>query len=309
MELMKLFKNSDSPSTFFYMLGWWGWLEYHFKELAALSGVPQSLKHHPEGDAFVHTMYCLDQVPKGDWFMRAVMLCHDLGKATHTLIDGVKWHEVKDDIGDFRLWSKDIKVSSPGHEAAGIQLCYDMLKRISFCSHSIIRKMGCLVKNHMVRAFYNPAKPDKVVRPILRDLMQHGLNYIDLERVVFYDLAGRPPLQVPKPLDIGQAYADYLIVNDLMTPVVTGELLMANGLEPGEVMGKMVKRALELQDRGTLNKDNWKKVLRGGGFKEYFKPELAPSGDIVEDGDIYPLYMDDPHYDDMQSIIKDPEQG
>ena len=37
-------------------------------------------------------------------------------------------------------------------------------------------------------------------------------------------------------------------------------------------------------------------------------PELVPSGDIIENGDIYPLYMDDPHYDDMQSIIRDDEE-
>lgn len=51
-------------------------------EVNNLKGVKQPVEHHPEGDAFVHTMLCLDYAqriavdPETKW----AVLCHDLGK-------------------------------------------------------------------------------------------------------------------------------------------------------------------------------------------------------------------------------------
>lgn len=52
-------------------------------ELAALLGVEQPAEHHPEGDAFIHTILCLEQADKfkTDPWVKFAVLCHDFGKA------------------------------------------------------------------------------------------------------------------------------------------------------------------------------------------------------------------------------------
>lgn len=265
MELMKLFKLEPGTkvSKFFYFLKEVGWLQYHFQELYDLIGVPQSSKHHPEGDAFVHTMHCVDVA--NDWFMRTVMLCHDLGKATCTTFGGYSWQEFKINP-DFDMNNHSYKIQSIGHESAGVDLTRRMLKRIHLTSHEIINKIGCLVELHMIRAVYSKDNEQKIVRRNLRKLMHYELEYDLLVETVRCDLAGRPPLLPINP-DIGQELAKKLIEDDDMKPIVTGRLLKETGIRDGEEMGKMIKTGLDLQDRGVLNRDNWRNRLIGSGFK------------------------------------------
>ena len=118
----------------------------------------------------------------------------------------------------------------------------------------------------MIRAIYNEKSAQKVVRRTLRELMAHDLTYFDLFLTVKYDLLGRPPLPCPK-IDIGEELAEDLISLNQMEPIVTGRLLLQEGLKPSPEFGKIIEKALELQDRGTLNKENWKQRLLGAGFK------------------------------------------
>ncbi len=52
-------------------------------ELDALRGVEQPREHHPEGDAFIHTVMCLHQADKTFCSpqVKFAVLCHDFGKA------------------------------------------------------------------------------------------------------------------------------------------------------------------------------------------------------------------------------------
>lgn len=265
MELMKLFTlpADTKVSKFFYFLKDIDWLGYHFPELEACIGVPQSPKNHPEGHVFIHTMHCIDAAK--DWFMRAVMLCHDLGKATHTTLDGINWSEFK----GIRHGAQNPfigKIQSIGHEEAGVPLCKAMLKRISFTNHDVINRISTLVKLHMIRAVYTTDNAQKIVRRHLRELMNMEIPYELLVETVRCDLAGRPPLDPINP-EIGQELAKELLESGAMTPIVTGKLLQSLGLKDGPEMGAITKKALELQDRGTLNSDNWRERLIQSGFK------------------------------------------
>lgn len=245
MELMKTLKTSSKPSSFFQFLRHVGWLKYYFGELEDCIGVPQDPKHHPEGCVFTHTMHCLDYAQ--DWFTRAVMLCHDLGKA-HTTTMRIE----------------DKKIQSIGHELAGVELTKTMLKRIHFASHDTINQIACLVELHMVRT--KDSKHEKVVRRTLRKLMHYQISYSKLVEVCKCDIGGRPPLPKFTP-DIGQDLAEELLEKDEMKPIVTGEDLLSLGLK-GPDIGNVLKTALELQDRGTLRKDNWKRVLKGCNMEQ-----------------------------------------
>lgn len=279
IEVMKMFKTAKTPSKFFYFLKEVGWLNPWFKELSDCIGIPQSPKHHPEGDVWTHTMHCIDAVPKGDWFLRAVMLCHDLGKATHTTCDGVTLRP--QDMSDISLGlseGENWKIGSAGHEEAGVELTRNMLQRIHFCDHATIRKIACLVKLHMIRTVILRSNYDKIIRRTLRELLKYGLTYIQLARVIYFDLAGRPPL--PKPTierlidELYVEYADELLRNGEMNPIVTGEKLLEIGIPESPEMGKIIRHALELQDRGTLKNHNWKKVLKGAGYPSLQNVEI-----------------------------------
>ena len=73
----------DRPSAFFYTLREAGALARVMPELDALFGVPQRADYHPEIDAGVHTLMCVDTAARAGLPLevRAATLLHDLGKA------------------------------------------------------------------------------------------------------------------------------------------------------------------------------------------------------------------------------------
>lgn len=80
-EVVKVL-NTNHPSVFFKVLKQVGALVVLFPELDVLYGVPQSPKHHPEGDVGMHTMMVLEAAAKlsDDIEIRFAALVHDLGK-------------------------------------------------------------------------------------------------------------------------------------------------------------------------------------------------------------------------------------
>jgi len=80
---MKAALSTPSPVAFFDTLKQCNALSRILPEVDALSGVPQPIKWHPEGDAYVHTMMTMEQAVllSSDPDVRFATLCHDLGKA------------------------------------------------------------------------------------------------------------------------------------------------------------------------------------------------------------------------------------
>lgn len=116
-ELQKALEKAPRPSVFFEVLRQMEQLAVWFPEAQALIGVPQDPVHHPEGDAWKHTMAVLDAAaglreaaehPR--WLLMAA-LCHDLGKAETTVI-------------------RENRVRSIGHEEAGVTIAQRLLDRL-----------------------------------------------------------------------------------------------------------------------------------------------------------------------------------
>ncbi|WP_206919138.1 HD domain-containing protein [Alicyclobacillus suci] len=107
---------SDKPSLFFRWLHRAGVLDVHFKEVAALAGVEQPVKWHPEGDAFEHTMQVLDAAAalttRAE--VRFAALVHDVGKAR---TPRHKWP------------------AHHGHEVAGVPLVKHLCARLRLPTH------------------------------------------------------------------------------------------------------------------------------------------------------------------------------
>lgn len=268
-ELMKLFKKPGNYRKFFDFLNTVGWLEKVFPEVYAMIGIPQSPVYHPEGDVYVHTMHCIQACKPDDWFTKTVMLCHDMAKVDTTLINGVCVKDIPRKLLQsiaFNLGG--YKISAPSHEEAGVEITRSFLKRIFFCDHKTINRMSVLVSLHMIKVNMNEDNKEKLVRRTLRILMHNELTFDQLAEVVRCDLSGRPPQPALNWVNIGQDIARRLLDENQMEPIVTGELLLKKGMKPSPVIGDIVKRALDLQDRGTLTKKNWMKVLKGSGFKK-----------------------------------------
>ena len=119
-----------APSKRLESLAWTGKLSELFPELAALRGVEQDPRWHPEGDAFAHTLHALDRAmsQSADPAVRFAALVHDLGKGTTLKAD----------------WPQHI-----GHEIRGVPLVTAVCDRIG--APADWRAVAALVTEHHLR--------------------------------------------------------------------------------------------------------------------------------------------------------------
>lgn len=108
-----------------------------YPELAALKGCKQSPVHHPEGDAWVHTMQVVDaawqvheQAENPEGFLLSALL-HDVGKPATTTEDPEKG------------------IRSIGHEAAGVEPAINFMKRNGFDDPELMDYVEAMIKSHM----------------------------------------------------------------------------------------------------------------------------------------------------------------
>jgi tRNA nucleotidyltransferase/poly(A) polymerase len=47
----------------------------------------------------------------------------------------------------------------------------------------------------------------------------------------------------------------------VIEPIISGKILIANGIKEGPEIGLLIKKALSLQDQGLLDKNNWEQIL------------------------------------------------
>ncbi len=108
----------------------YGLLEPLLPEVAALDGVPQPPRFHPEGDVFTHTRMLLDDYTEGGLEVALGALLHDVGKAPTT--------EVR----------PDGKITSPGHAEVGAAMSEAIMRRLRY-SAAEIHAVRELVARHM----------------------------------------------------------------------------------------------------------------------------------------------------------------
>jgi tRNA nucleotidyltransferase (CCA-adding enzyme) len=187
-ELMKALR-SQRPSKFFESLDVFNCLDVVFPELAALQGRVQSEQHHPEGDAFVHTLLVVDRARElgADDATMFAALVHDLGKAV-TDDDNLPHHY--------------------NHEALGVPLVHQFCERLKV--PNAMRDVGVAAsREHLNVHRFNELKPMTKVRLLDRLGAAHGNTLI--ERVTLAaqaDAQGRGPLFHDKPYPQRQAVLD-----------------------------------------------------------------------------------------------------
>ena len=247
-EFDKLFLKSTRPSLGIRWLKQIERLKEILPELYATIDVPQNPDWHPEGDVFEHTMQAIDAGALQTYANEKEMLmgmygllCHDLGKVTTTrMIDGV-WRSL-------------------GHEDAGVEPAKKLLKRFTR-RVELIDAVAKIVRHHMAPGLFvkNGAKPPAYKRLALKLAPEVTMEL--LTKVSLADKSGRNgqsdlPLNKPLP-DIEEFLkrAQQLhVAYKPEEPIIQGRDI-ADFVKPGPEMGRLVKRAYEIQiDEGISDK-------------------------------------------------------
>ncbi len=240
-ETKKALLKSEEPSRYFDALYQMQHTEW-FKEFFNLRGVPQPKEHHPEGDAFVHTMLVLDEAAKlrdstsNPLMFMVAALCHDYGKAESTIV------------------LPDGKVCAVGHEDTGADLAFGFVERV-FKSIKMRDYVYNMVRNHMRPAtlLRGNAKPRK-----FNDMFYASFCPEDMIKLFVCDHLGRlHPSPVEPYRDILlQKLQDYKAT--MKKPYVTGVDLINMGYTPSERFSKI----LEFAHKQRMNGESKERTLQ-----------------------------------------------
>jgi tRNA nucleotidyltransferase (CCA-adding enzyme) len=213
------------------------WLRF-FPELETLVGCEQDKDWHPEGDAWMHTLHCMDAyatLRTGDEYEDMVVglatLCHDLGKPRSTFTD------------------ENGRIRAFGHDVAGEEPTRAFLERITR-QKQLVEDVVSLVKTHMqTTSLY---KSHAGMAAIRRLAMKVRIDR--LVRLTRADMRGTPPV----PHD--EAPCDWLLEKahemELQStapkPIMLGRHLIHLGLKPGPDFTSILDALFEAQLEGEF---------------------------------------------------------
>lgn len=286
-EFEKLILKSKRPSLGIRWLKDIGRLGEILPEVAAIIGVPQESKWHPEGDVFEHTMQCVDAAAgfdysnvknevsydysfsennyykndviakqeaaqkESEWQKLVVVygaLCHDLGKAIDTqIVDG--------------------KIKSIGHEVSGVKLTKKMISRITR-NKELADSVAVLVRYHMTPCQLVDCNSKQSAYKRLAAKLTNNVTIEMLAKICLADKLGRNPKDncpleghdesVDKFLQIAR---EAQVEQMAEKPILLGRDLL-DEIEPGPKMGQILKKAYEIQiEEGIKDKQELKKLL------------------------------------------------
>lgn len=176
--------NDKRPSCYIMELSKTGLFQvkYPYTLLGDLMKIPQSPKHHPEGNVWNHTMLVVDnagerkhlsQNPRA--FMWSALL-HDLGKASATKI-------------------MKGRITSYDHDKLGERLSVKFLKELTD-DHDLINRVSKLVRWHMQILFVTKGLPFADIRGMVSEVSIDEVALLGL-----CDRLGRGKMTIDKRLD------------------------------------------------------------------------------------------------------------
>ena len=244
-EFKKLFLKSSKPSIGFELLKDLGVLKY-FPELKALISCVQDPIYHPEGDVWIHTMMCLDELSRilkeenivdeyRKLYLFYAILCHDFGKPFCTKeING--------------------KITSHKHESLGIEPTISFLSKLTN-EKKFIEIVSSLVKNHLIP--FQLYLAESSLKAIKR--LSLKVNIEDLCLVCLADCLGRTiqdKEKCPKATSWLLTKAKELdIHNEPIKPIIQGRDLIKLGFKPSNKFKEILEFAFDLQLDEHLEKE------------------------------------------------------
>ncbi len=239
-EWKKLITKGTVISTGLNFLKDCRWIQY-YPELESLIGCEQDPQWHPEGDAWVHTLHCMDAFAherindeKEDLVVGLGVLCHDMGKPLTTFRD------------------EDGHIRSPGHDIAGVPIAEKFLRGMTE-EKTLIESVLVLVETHMRPAeLYKTQSSNSAIRRLA-----NKVGRVDrLIRVVSADMQGCPPKDNSaffEGLKWFEKQGELLkIMDNAPKPILLGRHLIAMGLSPGSQFKKILTDCFEAQLDGQF---------------------------------------------------------
>ena len=261
-EISKLLIKSENPSVGLEAGLNLGILPALYPPISELQNTKQDPIWHPEGDVWTHTMMVVDhgaritREQKMDEASKLIVmlacLCHDMGKPYATEIT---------DTG---------KITSHGHESAGVQPTIDFLGLFGFYSKAISQAVPKLVAEHL--------RPQLLFRS-RRELKDGGARAIhrlktDIAPAKFEhllvlseaDVSGRGSGEIDNDSCqwLREKEKASIETSDQETQIITGRFVLANtALNPGPAVGLVIKAAQEAWHEGADIKAI-QKAIEGG---------------------------------------------
>jgi len=219
-------------------------LKSWFPEAAALIGIPQEPKFHPEGDVWNHTMLVLDQAAglrsqaREPLALMLSALCHDFGKRD----------AIQDDNG---------RIRALGHEAAGIPLAEAFLSRIT-TEKRLHRYAAGMTELHMRP---NIMAAQRSGRKAFCKLFDRSICPEDLLLLAKADALGRAIEQDYSPTEefLQMRLAEYREI--LSRPFVQGADLVAAGYTPGKDFSSALQYAHKMRLAGVPREEALRQTI------------------------------------------------
>ncbi|MFQ5844421.1 MAG: CCA tRNA nucleotidyltransferase [Planctomycetota bacterium] len=227
-----------------------GLLPVILPEIAAMVGVDQPPRFHPEGDLFTHTRLVLDGYRTGGIEVALGALLHDVGKPTTRTVD---------ERGRTRF---------PGHSDAGADLSDEILARLRYPTRTV-KRVHDLVARHMDWPNLPRMREAKRRRWLLRDdfdlhLELHRLDcqasHGDLSIHEYARRERRNLDEEPPPV----------------RPLVCGTTLIEMGYRPGPAFGKILEAVVDAQLEGGITSEE---EARRWVAERFRPPHGEPGGD------------------------------
>ncbi len=200
-------------------------------EVAAMDGVEQGKRFHPEGDVFVHTKLVVEYVePRTSVNVWAALL-HDVGKPVTF---------ARNEQG---------KITFYQHEHVGCDLTQEILSRLKF-PNKFTETVSQAVDRHMKWMNLKKMKKSTIRRflsseTIDCDLALHRADLLGSCRIMeTYELA----LQYMQDFEQSEEKL-------MPAPLINGRHLLSMGIEPGPMMGTILRDVQDRQLEGELNSE------------------------------------------------------
>lgn len=242
-ELIKIFTRPHA-NLGLELLSQSGLLKEILPEVEAMKGCVQSPEYHPEGDVFVHTKLLLEKLGDNPTPTLAFgALLHDVGKPPTFKMENGKIHFYE-------------------HDRVGAEMSREILTRLRF-SNKDIETIVAAVGYHMRFMNVKEMRQGKLKAFLARDTFQEEL---ELHRIDCSSSHGKLDNYEFLKLKIQEFKAEELKPK----PYLTGHTLLAAGIPPGPLMGKIIKEGYEHQLEGGFKceedavkwaRDRWKALL------------------------------------------------
>jgi poly(A) polymerase len=222
-ELLKML-TGPAPARALRLLFETGILALILPEVAAMVGVPQPPRYHPEGDVFLHTLRMFEEAEDLTETLALGVLLHDVGKPpTLTFEDRIRFH---------------------GHAELGAKMAGKICRRLRL-SNSLTIQVVDLVANHL-RFMHVREMRESTLKRFIRK--KHFREHLELHRLDCLgshgDLSNYDFCE-EKLEESGQE-----VIRP--KPLINGHDLIALGLKPGPIFSEILGLVEDRQLEGTL---------------------------------------------------------